>query len=1097
MSRGYVADSPGNYVLNGFIFGFDLGVQRFALHGARVFSNYPSAVGARGSVSDAIESRVARSKSVLLGPAVEALAELRSAFSDLFCFPMGAVAKPHDPTVMRPTSDHTRTGLNAGTVLGILGHSLDTYNKLSHLLSSGAWMTVADVDDAFSYIPLIPWLWPFMLFRWFQCRSKLSSDKSAGERLYLYCNLFADFGTRGAPGTFKLILVDVFVGMARSEFVLTLPLLVYVDDTALISPDEASGNAEMAAFMAWTSEIGGLRWKLAKLLAASQLQLYIGFWWSSRTFSRSLPEKKLLQYLDVLLVAARSPSLTLRDRQSLAGKMQRGIMTLPPGAACLLVNCYILMNGLAFSWQRRRTTRAERLDYQFVHALLKFNQGQGYYSYDGFIPGPGFRSDASKSSRLAGGGYVCEDGSYDLFTYGSSAQRKPIDYLEGDTALRCCVHRGPNWGNMLIPAGIDNKCVERSADNGRSRAPRINDLMRGFFVVQIKHSFILQPYWISSKDNYLADDLSRDREQSFLDKAYDFVSSGFPLIRHPDAGRVVTLADNDYNDAMSGLRQLLKSYSSNDIGDGPSRGKGVAGDAQLLSIPFHHGSIFEGLPLELFDRLDEVMDTRLRPASMRKVVSSFNKWESFCVSRDWAPLLQSREPARGGRMAAWILSMVDDTDLVFSSISTYVWGMRTWHTLQHQSDPAMGVEFFSEFMRSVSVLTAVPGEPRKRVPLAILAAILEDIYTNHWNIRVMVQLGLVLLILMLTFSRTECPCPKNFTGPDSWDPKKHWQVRDFVLRKFNGYWVLWVRFKAIKQDPRVERPQARHANSNLPSDFEEGGREDSKDWVPLGDVPGIPHFSVALFYMRFVSLVGRERLPTEPFFLASDGVRPYTYRALCSEFKQAVILQGGDADAAPHGIRVEMYVNSKRANGLDITVAHGGWSAESSGHERYDRFAHLDVLGIPAAMFGVRSVFAPDPSGRVVGAPTVRGAPAKLAGRAVLSPAALDAKDSDSDDSSEGGADFTLSLVPQGYTSEQLLSEAGRRYTSYLAPDGTRLSSRPQCWKHHSSLVDAGVGRSRRGVCGTISPDHSRVCSFVNGHDGLHEFESVSSRRSA
>ena len=61
---------------------------------------------------------------------------------------MGAVPKPHAPTVMRPTSDHTRTGLNMATVLGILGHSLDAYKQLEHLLSAGAWMTVADVDDA-------------------------------------------------------------------------------------------------------------------------------------------------------------------------------------------------------------------------------------------------------------------------------------------------------------------------------------------------------------------------------------------------------------------------------------------------------------------------------------------------------------------------------------------------------------------------------------------------------------------------------------------------------------------------------------------------------------------------------------------------------------------------------------------------------------------------------------------------------------------------------------------------------------------------------------------------------------------------------------
>jgi hypothetical protein len=39
--------------------------------------------------------------------------------------------------------------------------------------------------------------------------------------------------------------------------------------------------------------------------------------------------------------------------------------------------------------------------------------------------------------------------------------------------------------------------------------------------------------------------------------------------------------------------------------------------------------------------------------------------------------MDSGLPTRGGRLCAWILSLVDDTALVYASISTYVWGMRT------------------------------------------------------------------------------------------------------------------------------------------------------------------------------------------------------------------------------------------------------------------------------------------------------------------------------------------------------------------------------------------------------------------------------------
>ena len=110
-------------------------------------------------------------------------------------------------------------------------------------------------------------------------------------------------------------------------------------------------------------------------------------------------------------------------------------------------------------------------------------------------------------------------------------------------------------------------------------------------------------------------------------------------------------------------------------------------------------------------------------------------------------------------MVSWVVKMKDDTDLVFSSISTYVWGMRTWQVLQHQSDPAFGVMHWREFMQGIAVFTAVPGEPRRMFPLEDLTQILESLDPEKFEDA---QFGLLLLVLLFTFSRTECPCPKSW-----------------------------------------------------------------------------------------------------------------------------------------------------------------------------------------------------------------------------------------------------------------------------------------------------------------------------------------------
>ena len=64
MSRGYVKDSVGEYMLDGFKNGFTLGVAQATVVGSmgrRYFKNYPTALENRNSITDAVVKRVARS----------------------------------------------------------------------------------------------------------------------------------------------------------------------------------------------------------------------------------------------------------------------------------------------------------------------------------------------------------------------------------------------------------------------------------------------------------------------------------------------------------------------------------------------------------------------------------------------------------------------------------------------------------------------------------------------------------------------------------------------------------------------------------------------------------------------------------------------------------------------------------------------------------------------------------------------------------------------------------------------------------------------------------------------------------------------------
>ena len=193
-------------------------------------------------------------------------------------------------------------------------------------------MYVTDVESAFPMLPLAPWLWPFFLHRFYP---------KGGNDLHLYAHLQGDFGTRGMPGVFKVFFVDVLVQMARCASVLTLPMPIWVDDMGLIGPSLASLNDEMGDFQDWAAAFG-VKFKRIKDSPAAFLNYMIGFWWDSFERTRTLDESRLGRYMEQLLEFSERKVLTLEERQQIAGRMQRAVMTMPPGAACLLANTYAL-----------------------------------------------------------------------------------------------------------------------------------------------------------------------------------------------------------------------------------------------------------------------------------------------------------------------------------------------------------------------------------------------------------------------------------------------------------------------------------------------------------------------------------------------------------------------------------------------------------------------------------------------------------------------------------------------------------------------------------------------------------------------------------
>lgn len=110
---------------------------------------------------------------------------------------------------------------------------------------------------------------------------------------------------------------------------------------------------------------------------------------------------------------------------------------------------------------------------------------------------------------------------------------------------------GPRWSGTRVICHCDNQAVVACLRSRTSREDHIMHLLRCLVFIEARYQFYLQPQYISTTHNHLADDLSRNLLSSFLSKVDK-------ADRHPTAlpPGLVTLLINPEIDWTSPLWRL-------------------------------------------------------------------------------------------------------------------------------------------------------------------------------------------------------------------------------------------------------------------------------------------------------------------------------------------------------------------------------------------------------------------------------------------------------------------------------------------------------------------------------------------------------------
>jgi len=273
-------------------------------------------------------------------------------------------------------------------------------------------------------------------------------------------------------------------------------------------------------------------------------------------------------------------------------------------------------------------------------------------------------------------------------------------------------------------------------------------------------------------------------------------------------------------------------------------------------------------------------------------------------------------------MAAFALHMAHK-GLKYGTIQGYIWCLCEHHIQQQgiHCNPLDNVVDWSRYMSALEVQAFVDSttEPTKMVPFQLFIRTLAVLNTGIFED---VTLGVVLLMMYYTMSRSETPVPKSKSGDNRFDPTKHMRRRD--VRLVDDMYVEWG-FGAIKQDRRSKRTRK---------------DPDQREWKPVGEATGI----LSMRYWTDQYLVHGKRLklwsnPDDPLFVHADR-SVLTYRELMDSFRAAMERVDGvsPAEAAQyglHGMRVLGYNCWRAANGEDVAKLQGGWGSDV--HRMYGR----------------------------------------------------------------------------------------------------------------------------------------------------------------
>ena len=368
----------------------------------------------------------------------------------------------------------------------------------------------SDISAAFPCMHLRQDDLPWMLFTWYHPDDKLFEGT---DRDCLYVHTHGNFGPRPWPHHFTLLML--YVNIAAKTLNLEIPA-AFIDDNIHCGLTHDLRN--MAPKYHEHLHRAGLSDKPAK---RELLEFYgdlLGVYFCSISMMISIPQDKLTRLTGTIQGYLSSHQVSFSELSHLIGYWEFCCIMLPKFMRGFIYATQCFRNSLRHQDKHRRSwlNRRVKRDWAVILELIPLvNNTVPIQPRKGRI-----RSDPACTDACGGkqpvAAWVTPSG-FKFWKITGKKKKHMIALIEGYGVQEYIDDNATLLADTIAPMYIDNTTFLNSLRRGYSRNDQLNKLVQQCLLTCYNHDILLDLYYISSKDNILADAASRQRWDIFYD----------------------------------------------------------------------------------------------------------------------------------------------------------------------------------------------------------------------------------------------------------------------------------------------------------------------------------------------------------------------------------------------------------------------------------------------------------------------------------------------------------------------------------------------------------------------------------------------------